>query len=378
MEDTPMCYPGAAAQARLLGSGATTAAELLATSVDQLNPLRHVFTDVDLSGARHSADEADRRLALGERGALLGLPMAVEDSLPRTAFGLLQAAGAIVIGRTSAAERHRNPAPDFPATSLDPLVSGTAIAVASGVVSAVLARRAPGAGQVPAGAVGVVGYQSGGGSGVLARDVSDVEHVLSGLGWRAERSERPLRIGVSLRGVAVHTRTRAPMRRVVEDVAALLSLHANEVVDHDPHLAEHGRILLAPHLTASPRELALLGKLVPTPFRGLCRALVSAERAMLDDMFGGIDLLVTPGYTGPAEATSLPGAVLVRNGATSPFSPLWRVSGYPAVSVLAGWDADGYPLPVTLVAVPSAEGALLEVARIIEEERDRTYGSAVA
>lgn len=378
MEDTPMCYPGAATQARLLGSGATTAAELLATSVDQLNPLRHVFTDVDLPGARTSADEADRRLALGERGALLGLPMAIEDSLPRSAFGVLQAAGAIVIGRTSAAERHRNPAPDFPATALDPLVSGTAIAVASGVVSAVLARRAPGAGQVPAGAVGVVGYQSGGGSGVLARDVSDVEHVLSGLGWRAERSERPLRIGVSLRGVAVHTRTRPSMRRVVEDVAALLSLHTNEVVDHDPHLAEHGNILLAPHLTASPRELAMLGRLVPTPLRGLCRALVSAERAMLDDMFGGIDLLITPGYTGPAEATSLPGAVLVRNGATSPFSPLWRVSGYPAVSVLAGWDSDGYPLPVTLIAVPSAEGALLEVARIIESERDRTYGSAVA
>ena len=57
---------------------------------------------------------------------------------------------------------------------------------------------------------------------------------------------------------------------------------------------------------------------------------------MLDQMFVGVDMLVTPGYTGPAETMSLPGGVLVRNGATSPFSPLWRVSGYPAVSVPRG------------------------------------------
>lgn len=377
MEETPMCYPGAAAQARLLTKGATTAAELLATSMKTLQPLRHVFTEVDESGARSSALDADRRLAAGERGPLLGVPMAVEDSLPHTTLSVLRAAGAVVVGRTSSAELHRNPAPDLPVTALDPLVSGTAVAVASGVVGAVLARRAPGAGQVPAGAVGVVGYQSGGGSGVLARDVTDVAHVLDGLGW-TRTFDSPLRIGVSLRGVAVHTRTRPAMRRVVEDVAALLSLHFNEVVDHDPLLSDRARVLLGPHLTASQKELELLGKLVPSPLRGLCRALVAAERAMLDDMFGGIDLLVTPGYTGPAEATSLPGVVLVRNGATTPFSPLWRVSGFPAVSVLAGWDSDGFPLPVTLVAVPSAEGALLQVARIIEEERDRTYGSAVA
>ncbi|GLZ28648.1 amidase [Lentzea sp. NBRC 105346] len=378
MDETPMCYPGAAAQARLLTNGATTAAELLAAVLKKLDPHRYGFSEVDASGARRSAEDADRRLRSGDRGPLLGVPMAVEDSLPRNAISVLQAAGAVVVGRTSALERHRNPAPDLPATALDPLVSGTAVAVASGVVPAVLARKAPGAGQVPAGAVGVVGYQTSGRSGVLARDVSDVAHVLSGLGWGVSGPDRPLRIGISLRGVSMTARTRPSMRRVVEDVAALLSLHANEVVDHDPVLAEHARLLLAPHLTASPRELELLGKLVPSPLRGLCRALVSAERTMLDSMFGGIDVLVTPGYTGPAESTSLPGAVLVRNGATTPFSPLWRVSGYPAVSVLAGWDPDGFPLPVTLVAVPSAEGALLSVARLIEEERDRTYGTAVA
>lgn len=372
-----MCYPGATAQARLLAKGATTAAELLASSMKRLDPLRHVFTDLDDSGARRSAADADRRLARGERGALLGVPMAVEDSLPRSAFSVLEAAGAVVVGRTSSAERHRNPAPDLPVTMLDPLVSGTAVAVAAGVVPAVLARRAPGAGQVPAGAVGVVGYQSSGGSGVLARDVADVQHVLTGLGW-TQHFNRPLRIGVSLRGVATHTRTRPAMRRVVEDVAALMSLHASEVVDHDPVLADKTRVLLAPHLTMTPRELALLGRVVPSPLRGICRALVSAERSMLDEMFTGIDVLVTPGYTGPASATPLPGGVLVRNGATAPFAPLWRVSRYPAVSVLAGWDSSGFPLPVTLVAVPAAEGALLSVARIIEAERDRTYGSAVA
>ncbi len=369
MEEIPVCYPGAADQARLLASGTTTAAELLATTEDRLNSLRQVFTGVDLAAARRSAEEADRRLARGERGGLLGVPVAVEDSLPRWATSVLTAAGAVVVGRTSAVERHRNPAPALPATSLDPRVSGTVLAVATGVVPAALARRAPGAGQVPAGAVGVVGFETASGCGVLARSVTDVSHVLSALGWLVQPAERPLRIGVSLRGVSMTTRTRAPMRRAVDDVAALLSLHVNEVVDHDPHLASESRMLLAPHLAAGRRELELLGRVVPSPLRGICRAMRAAERVMLDQMFVGVDMLVTPGYTGPAETKSLPGGVLVRNGATSPFSPLWRVSGYPAVSVPAGWDGDGNPLPVTLIAVPEAEGALLGVARIIEEDR---------
>ncbi|NKE60662.1 hypothetical protein FXN61_29275 [Lentzea sp. PSKA42] len=288
--------------------------------------------------------------------------------MPRSASGVLTAAGAVVVGWTSAAERHRNPASSLPATALDPRVSGTAVAVATGVVSAVLARRAPGAGQVPAGAAGVVGFETYGGSGVLARSVADVSHVLSGLGWQVKPVDRPLRIGVSLRGVSMTSRTRAPMRRAVEDIAALLSLHVNEVVDHDPHLASESRLLLAPHLAAGPRELQLLDRFVPSPLRGICRSMRAAERAMLDQMFAGVDVLMTPGHTGPAETMSLPGGVLVRNGATSPFSPLWRVSGYPAVSVRAGTDDGGNPVPVTLIAVPAAEGALLGVARIIEGE----------
>ncbi|MET9224422.1 hypothetical protein [Lentzea sp. NPDC003310] len=367
MEETPVCYPGAVEQARLLARGATTAAELLATTELRLKSSRGVFTDVDLAAARRRAEEADRRLAGGARGGLLGLPLAVEDSLPRSAFEALEAAGAVVVGRTSAAEAHRNPVLDVPATALDPKVSGTAVAVATGVVAAVLARRAPGAGQVPAGGAGVVGFETSGGRGVVARTVGDVAHVLRGIGWTADPANRPLRIGVSLRGLAVTRRTRAPMRRAVEDVAALLSLHVNEVVDHDPHLASEARLVLAPHLAAGPRELELLDRYLPRPFRGICRSMRAAERVMLNHMFTGVDLLVTPGHTGPAETMSLPGAVLVRNGATSPFSPLWRISGYPAVSVRAGSDADGNPLPVTLIAVPAAEGELLRVAGIIEE-----------
>ncbi|WP_143035783.1 hypothetical protein [Lentzea fradiae] len=306
-------------------------------------------------------------MSSGEKGPLLGLPMAVEDSLPRSAADALEAAGAVVIGRTAAAERHRNPASAVPATALDPKVSGSAVAVATGVVAAVLARRAPGAGQVPAGGAGVVGFETTGGPGVLARSVEDVAHVVRGLGWAAEGADRPLRIGVSVRGVAMTTRTRPPMRRAVEDVAALLSLHVNQVVDHDPHVANGQRLLLAPHLTAGRRALDLLDRYVPRSLRGLCRQLRAAEQVMLKQMLAGVDVLVTPGHTGPAETMSLPGGVLVRTGATEPFAPLWRVSGFPAVSVRAGSDADGNPLPVTLVAPPDAEAALLRVARIIEE-----------
>jgi amidase len=357
-------------------------ADLLEASLRRIARSANVFSAIDTSAARASAHDADRRLAAGERLPLLGVPFAVEDSRHgRATAGVLSAAGAVVVGLTAPAEEHPNTAQRARWSSLDPLVSGTTTAVATGMVGGALAPGAPGAGQVPAGAAGAIGFQPyaprrGATTGVLARHSEDVALVLDALGLRSDSPQRsaPWRIGVSMRGVGLHCRARPKMRHAVGDVAALLSMHGNVVHDHDDRSSDRVRILLAPHLTATPAELRTLGRVMPSPLRGLCRMVASAEQSLVDEMFSEIDVLVTPGHTGPPERTSLPaggrtGAVLVRNGVTTPFSPLWRISGYPAVSVLAGWSPEGHALPVQLTAAPHAEGALLDLARLIEEDQ---------
>lgn len=381
MEDTELCSLGAAAQSRLLHTGQARATDLIEASLRRIARSTNVFTTLDATAARDTAREADRRLAAGERLPLLGVPIAVEDSgRSQSTVAALRAAGAVLVGRTAPAEEHPNTAQRATWSALDPLVSGTTTAVATGMVGGALAPRAPGAGQVPAGAAGTIGFQPysvgpGGSTGVLARHSADVALVLDALGLRAAGPLRAnsLRVGVSLRGVSLHSRARPRMRQVVGDVAALLSMHGHVVHDHDDQPADRTRILLAPHLAATPAELRTLGRVMPEPLRGICRKVVAAERSMVDEMFSEIDVLVTPGHTGPPERLSPPssgrtGSALARNSATTPFSPLWRISGYPAVSVLAGWSPDGHALPVQLTAAPHAEGALLDLTRLIEED----------
>jgi len=383
VEDTELCSLGASAQSRLLHAGQTRAVDLLEASLRRIARSANVFSDLNVTTARAAALDADRRLAAGERLPLLGVPVAVESATRPEAATALSAAGAVLVGRTAPAEEHPNTAQRAEWSSHDPLVSGTATAVATGMVGGALVPGAPGAGRVPAGAAGAIGFQPytgrpGRATGVLARHTADVALMLDALGLRSAGPLRAksLRIGVSLRGVGLHSRARQGISDTVGDVAALLSMHGHAVHDHDDRPADRTRILLAPHLTATPAELRALGRVMPEPLRGICRRVATAERTMVDEMFSDIDVLVTPGYTGAPEHSAPPsgartGAVLVRSGVTTPFSPLWRISGYPAVSVLAGWSPEGHPLPVQLTAAPHAEGALLDLVRLIEDDMHR-------
>ncbi|WP_199442725.1 hypothetical protein [Umezawaea beigongshangensis] len=344
MDDSELHRLGAAARSRLLRSGGTSAAHLLDVTLRAISREPEVFGDLDVPGAREAAAEADGLLAASDRRPLLGVPVAVEEGCA-TAVPALRAAGAVVLGRTRAADAAR--------------------VVTSGCASAVLARNALGA-RTPAAVSGVVGFQphlprGGPRTGVIAARSADVALVLDGLGTGALAvPDRPLRIGVSLRGLALHSRTGPVMRHAVEDVAALLSLRGHEVRDSDGRLAAGARVLLAPHLTASPQELALLDRVVPASLRGLCRRVAAAERDVVGGMFDGLDVLVTPGHTGTSRRGPHP--------ASAPFAPLWRVSGYPAVSVPAGRGGNGHALPVQLTASPAAEAVLLPLAALIEQD----------
>jgi amidase len=51
------------------------------------------------------------------------------------------------------------------------------------------------------------------------------------------------------------------------------------------------------------------------------------------------------------------------------YTAIWNVTGQPAASVPAGFDADGMPMAVQLVARPDGEATLLALAAQIEQAR---------
>ncbi|GAA0478490.1 amidase [Streptomyces olivaceiscleroticus] len=221
-------FEGLAEQARALGDGDTTSAELVGRALERIaatagtvNAFRLVRTEAALA----EAEEADRRLAAGERLPLLGVPVAVKDDTDvagePTAFGCagtfppkaedsevvrrLRAAGAIVVGKTNACELGQWPfteGPAFgdtrnpwsPAHTPGGSSGGSAAAVAAGLVPAALGTDGAGSVRIPAAWTHLVGikpqrgristwpepeaFQGITGIGPLARTVEDAALLL--------------------------------------------------------------------------------------------------------------------------------------------------------------------------------------------------------
>ena len=97
----------------------------------------------------------------------------------------------------------------------------------------------------------------------------------------------------------------------------------------------------------------------------------------------GYDLLVTPTLTTPAvelgEHEPGPDEEPVRRlldaGTWVPFTPVWNVTGQPAISLPLAQSEAGLPIGVQFVGAPAAEETLLSVASQLEQARpwaDRT------
>jgi amidase len=91
----------------------------------------------------------------------------------------------------------------------------------------------------------------------------------------------------------------------------------------------------------------------------------------------GHDLLVTPtlalppveiGALRPAEGEE-PIQMLMNAAAFVPFTPVFNVTGQPAMSVPLHMSADGLPIGVQVVAAPAAEETLISLAAQLEEAR---------
>jgi amidase len=342
----------------------------------------------------------------------------------------LRAAGAIPIGVTNVPELMIFPwtataangvtrNPWDPARTTGGSSGGSAAAVAAGLVAAATASDGGGSIRIPAAACGLVGMKpsrgrvSGGGwlglstYGALARTVADSALMLdvmhgalpedphhapafTGSYVDAAATAPPrLKIAVSRKLPPGQLgRVSSDQRGAWERTGALLSALGHDVVPRDPSYGMvqleffqtwvrgvYEESLTVPDRTAlepSTRQMAALGRyLVPPRRREAILAARARTTARITALWEEFDVLLAPtlaktaiaaegGYGKPA-----PAAVDIA-GRFAPFTPIFNVTGQPAISIPAGVGNDGLPLAVQLIGRVGAEDVLYSLAGQIE------------
>ncbi|NIH79619.1 amidase [Amycolatopsis viridis] len=412
-----------------LRAGRLTACDLVAAAlaeIERWDPVVNAFVTVDEAGARRAAEQADRELADGvDRGPLHGIPIAVKDlidvrGLPTTAGSRhfagavaaddadcvrrLRAAGAIVLGKTATHEIALGPTgdraaggptrnPHLPSHMAGGSSSGSAAAVAAGMVPLALGTDTGGSVRVPAALCGVVGLKPTHGAlslhgvlplapsldtvGPLARTAADCRllwTVLSGtrpvsgttpLAWMAPEQIHPTLPEVTAvvrAGLGDLTEVTEVAEVTVPGVAELRE--AYPVLQGSEAFAVHAeRFAAAPELFGEEvRERLRAGSEV----RGweYVRARELRDRVRADVLgllrrHGFLALPTVPLPAPPVDArTSAVGDV--RAALLSLASP-WSVLGLPALSVPAGLAGE-LPVGLQLVGPPGSEHRLLAIA----------------
>ncbi|WKX74268.1 amidase [Streptomyces sp. XD-27] len=238
---------GLTGQARALAEGEVSSVDLVAESLRRIAATRatlNAFRRIRAEAALAEAEEADRRLAAGERLPLLGVPVAVKDDTDvagePTAFGCpgdfpvktadgeavrrLRAAGAVIVGKTNTPELGQWPFTEGSAfgDTRNPWhlghtpggsSGGAAAAVAAALVPAALGSDGAGSVRIPAAWTHLVGVKPQRGRistwpdaesfngitchGTLARTVADAALLLhAAAGNRPEDVHRPPAVDV--------------------------------------------------------------------------------------------------------------------------------------------------------------------------------------
>jgi amidase len=104
-------------------------------------------------------------------------------------------------------------------------------------------------------------------------------------------------------------------------------------------------------------------------------AQAAADAERLNTIFDEADVVLTPVFTrrpprvreydGRSGARTLYGMVRL-----APYSGAFNHTGQPAVSVPAGFTADGFPLGAQLVGPPDSEARLISLSAQLERARD--------
>ena len=302
---------------------------------------------------------------------------------------------------------------------------GSAAAVAAGLVPIALATDGAGSIRIPAASCGIFGLKPQRGRVSLA---PDLEHwnglsayncvsrgvldsalwldIVSGGSAEAGAPPPPERSFVEAAKtppgkLRVAWSTAAPRaaapptvdevaKGAVADTAELLGSLGHEVAQRDPDWGMIGNnitprylrgiaedFVRVPHperLDRRTRGFAQLGRLIPDGLFEKARRAEAADAARVNAIFDSHDVLMTPVMGG----TALPvrrwegrGALWTVLGMSRfyPFCVPWNHLGNPAMSVPAGFAADGIPLAVQIIGRPNDEATLISLAAQLESER---------
>jgi len=381
----------------------------------------HAWQAVDADFARRQARALDASASGTRRGPLFGIPVGVKDifdtaDLP-TEYGspiykghrpaadaacvaAARAAGAVILGKTVTTEF----ATMVPAATVHPKnprhtpggsSSGSAAAVAAGMVRFAFGTQTVGSIIRPAAYCGVVGYKPSFGTlsrsgmkmgcdtldtaGVIARSVDDAALLVAGSAMRSDLLEisstkkpalavcrSPNWHHMSPEGAAAFE---AAAKRLAAKGARLVDLE----LDFPELDAAASTILvyemaraLAYEITnhrarVSPMLLERVDSGATMPYAQYAKAMAYAAecRRRLRDLAGEADAILTPSATGEAPLG------LGSTGNTA-MNRLWTLLHGPCVTVPAGDGPAGLPMGIQIVGLSGEDARTLAVAKWVE------------
>jgi amidase len=335
----------------------------------------------------------------------------------------LRAAGAIVVGKTNMPELALWPQltesqtwgatrnPWDPQRSTGGSSGGSAAAVAAGMVAGALGSDGGGSIRIPSSACGLFGIKPQRGRvplapdddhwlglscfGPMTRTVADAALLLDVLADApSEYAQAPrtaparLRIAVSTKPT-LPAKPKAAAREAVASTADLLRSLGHVVRERDPDYGQVQPLFGPRYARGAWLDAQRLGRRseLERRTRGIvrvgarmerlaarARAKEAARAARINAIFEEHDVLMTPVTAAPPLPVGrFDGAGAVRAflgaGEFACYTAVWNVTGQPAASVPAGFDADGMPMAVQLVARPDDEATLFALAAQIEQAR---------